>query len=152
MQATLSERAIQEYREAFALFDKDKDGYISAEELATVMRSMGHSPTPADMRELIGDSNGSYTQRGGKIDFQHFCQLMAQKMKDVDSEQELRDAFRVLDANNNGYIKTAELQKVCANLGEELDESELYDMVLEAISNFDGKIYYDGFKKIMIAH
>ena len=26
-----------------------------------------------------------------------------------------------------------------------------YDMICEAISNFDGKIYYDGFVKIMVA-
>ena len=30
-------------KEAFTLFDKDRDGFISAEELATVMRSLGHN-------------------------------------------------------------------------------------------------------------
>ena len=36
-------------------------------------------------------------------------------------------------------------------LGEDLDETQVYDMICEAISNFDGKIYYDGFVKIMVA-
>ena len=39
----------------------------------------------------------------------------------------------------------------CAQLGEDLDETQVYDMICEAISNFDGKIYYDGFVKIMVA-
>ena len=41
---------------------------------------------------------------------------------------------------------------ICKSLGEDLSEQEVDNMVREAISNFDGKIYYDGFKKIMIAH
>ena len=55
-------------------------------------------------------------------------------------------------AQGKGYIECAELQVICKNLGEELSEQEVNNMVREAISNFDGKIYYDGFKKIMIAH
>ena len=36
-------------KEAFDLFDKDGDGLISHEELATVMRSLGHNPTQQEM-------------------------------------------------------------------------------------------------------
>ena len=43
----------QDYREAFNLFDKDKDGFISVDELQTVMRSVGHNTTNAEVRELI---------------------------------------------------------------------------------------------------
>ena len=41
----------------------------------------------------------------------------------------------------------------CASqaLGEDLTSEEVVSMVSEAISNFEGKIYYDGFVKIMIA-
>jgi Ca2+-binding EF-hand superfamily protein len=41
---------------------------------------------------------------------------------------------------------------VCKVLGEDLDEDEVNDMVSEAISNFQGKIYYDGFVKILLAN
>ncbi|KAL1521640.1 hypothetical protein AB1Y20_021297 [Prymnesium parvum] len=150
--AAMSDKQRREYREAFALFDKDKDGYISSEELATVMRSLGHNPTPTEVRELISEGvPGQYTERGGRIDFNIFCSLMVRKMKDVDSEMELKDAFRVLDKDGLGYIKTDVMQKICKRLGEDLDESQVYDMICEAISNFDGKIYYDGFVKIMVA-
>mmetsp|Transcript_30853 Transcript_30853/g.51053 ORF Transcript_30853/g.51053 Transcript_30853/m.51053 type:complete len:155 (+) Transcript_30853:16-480(+) len=144
----------QQLKETFALFDKDRDGFISAEELTTVMRSIGHNANPSELRELMNNAHGSgtYTSRDGKIDFELFCSLMDQKMKDVDSEAELKDAFRVLDELGKGYIGVKELRLICQNLGEELDEEQVYSMVCEGISNFDGKIYYDGFKKIMIAH
>ena len=34
-------------------------------------------------------------------------------MKDVDSETELKDAFRVLDKDGLGYIRTDAMQKIC---------------------------------------
>mmetsp|Transcript_34031 Transcript_34031/g.74689 ORF Transcript_34031/g.74689 Transcript_34031/m.74689 type:complete len:162 (+) Transcript_34031:211-696(+) len=150
-QGFLTAQQIREYRDAFNLFDKDRDGYITAEELSTVMKSVGFNPTANDLRELIGDSHGSYSQRGGRIDFNYFCKLMSQKSRDADSESELRDAFRVLDLNGQGFIGLKEMQAVCFHLGQELQESEVFDMVSEAISNFDGKIFYDGFKKILIS-
>ena len=39
---------------------------------------------------------------------------------------------------------------VCKSLGEDLDEDEVHDMVSEAISNFKGEIYYDGFVKTLV--
>ena len=36
-------------------------------------------------------------------------------------------------------------------LGEDLTEDEVKDMISEAISNFEGRVYYDGFVKTMIA-
>jgi len=81
-----------------------------------------------------------------------FCKLMTTKVSAGDAESELKDAFRALDYENNGCIYCKDLQKVIQHLGEHLTEEQVYDMVREAISNFDGKIYYDGFKKIMIAH
>ena len=42
----LTEEQTAEFREGFALFDKDGDGTISTKELGTVMNSLGQKPTP----------------------------------------------------------------------------------------------------------
>ena len=77
MAAALSAKQRHDFYEAFKLFDKDGDGKISTEELSTVMRSLGHNPTPAELREMIGMGiQGQFTARGGTIDFEGFCQLM----------------------------------------------------------------------------
>ena len=41
MDYNLTEDQIQNFKEAFKLFDKDDDGHISTAELGTVMRSLG---------------------------------------------------------------------------------------------------------------
>ncbi len=71
--AKLTEDQIAEYKEAFALFDKDGGGTISTDELGTVMRSLGQNASEDELRDMIAeiDADGS-----GEIDFKEFLALM----------------------------------------------------------------------------
>ena len=99
----LTEEQIAEFKEAFSLFDKDGDGTITTKELGTVMRSLGQNPTEAELQDMINevDADGN-----GTIDFPEFLTMMARKMKDTDSEEEILEAFKVFDKDGNGFIKT----------------------------------------------
>lgn len=44
---------VLDLREAFALFDKDNDGTITASELCTVMQSLGQPVTEKESKEMI---------------------------------------------------------------------------------------------------
>ena len=46
---------ISEYKEAFAMFDKDGDGTISTKELGVVMCSLGQNPTESELQEIINE-------------------------------------------------------------------------------------------------
>ena len=61
----------------------------------------------------------------GTIDFPEFLSLMARKMKDTDTEEELVEAFKVFDRDGNGFISAAELRHVMTNLGEKLTDEEV---------------------------
>lgn len=143
----------QKLREAFNLFDRDGDGLISRAELDSVLKSVGANSTSEDeVRELVGEGqSGQYTARSGSIDFDFFCTLMGKKVKTLRIDEELKDAFRVLDKHGQGWITAKEMQLVCRNLGEDMEVEEVDKMIAEAISNYDGKIYYDGFVKTMIS-
>ena len=56
------------------------------------MRSLGQNPTEAELQDMINevDADGN-----GTIDFPEFLTLMARKMKDTDSEEEILEAFKV---------------------------------------------------------
>lgn len=47
--------AIADLREAFGLFDIDGDGKITTDELGTVMKSLGMSPSADQLREMIDE-------------------------------------------------------------------------------------------------
>ncbi|KAM0037963.1 putative EF-hand domain-containing protein [Helianthus debilis subsp. tardiflorus] len=144
----LTDDQISEFKEAFSLFDKNGDGYITTKELGTVMRSLGQNPTEAELLDMINevDADGN-----GTIDFPEFLGLMAKKMKDNDSEEELKEAFKVFDKNQDGVISAAELRHVMTNLGEKLTDEEIDEMIREADVDGDGKINYEEFVKIMMA-
>ena len=62
-----------EYRFCFAIFDEDKDGLISEQDLIHVINQKGLQNDKADIHRMIleHDSNGD-----GKIDFQEVIPLM----------------------------------------------------------------------------
>jgi calmodulin len=70
--------------------------------------------------------------------------MMAKKMKDIDGEDEIREAFRVFDKDGNGFISSAELRHVMTNLGEKLTDAEVDEMIHEADIDGDGSVNYEG--------
>ena len=144
----LTEEQIAEFKEAFSLFDKDGDGTITTKELGTVMRSLGQNPTEAELADMINevDADGN-----GTIDFPEFLTMMARKMKDTDSEEEILEAFKVFDKDGNGFISAAELRHIMTNLGEKLTDEEVDEMIREADIDGDGQINYEEFVKMMMS-
>lgn len=74
--------------------------------------------------------------------------MMARKMKDTDSEEEIREAFRVFDRDGNGFISAAELRHVMTSIGEKLTEEEINAMIKEA----DASTYTPGLRQRRIAN
>lgn len=142
----LTEDQVAEFKEAFMLFDKDEDGAITMAELGVVMRSLGQRPTETELRDMVSnvDQDGN-----GSIEFNEFLQMMSKKMKGAEGEDELREAFRVFDKNNDGLISNSELRHVMTNLGEKLSDEEVDDMIKEADLDGDGMVNYAEFVTIL---
>ncbi|KAJ3876130.1 calmodulin-like protein [Lentinula edodes] len=144
----LSEEQINEFKEAFSLFDKDGDGTITTLELGTVMRSLGQNPTDAELQDMINEVD---VDGNGTIDFKEFLSMMEKKFKDTDSEEEIRQAFQVFDKDGNGTISAKELKAVMESLGEKLSDKEVDAMIQEADLDGDGCINYQEFVNMMLS-
>ena len=66
------------------------------------------------------------------------------------TEDDLKEAFKVFDKDNDGYISAAELRHVLTNIGEKLSDEEVDEMIREADIDGDGQINYEEFVKMMI--
>ena len=86
--------------------------------------------------------------QNGSIDFEEFLILMRQRHTSPD--QELMNAFRVFDTNNDGAISREELRKLMIKLNQPLTEAELDAMMDMADSNNDGEISFEEFKEMMV--
>lgn len=87
----------------------------------------------------------------GLVDFPSFISVMARKIKDVDNEEELREAFRIFDKEGNGFLTASELRHIMMNLGEKLTEEECDEMIREADIMGDGNINYEEFVTMMMS-
>lgn len=70
-----SEEVLENLKEAFSVFDVDKNGSISAEELLNVMKSLGEDCSIAECRKMI---SGVDRDGDGMIDFEEFKVMMVQ--------------------------------------------------------------------------
>ena len=135
------------------------------------MRSLGQNPSESELQDMINevdaDNNGTIDFPGrGRLHISfyatsayntlEFLTMMARKMKDTDSEDEIRaslsitvtlnladlqqEAFKVFDRDNNGFISAAELRHVMTSIGEKLTDDEVDEMIREADQDGDGRI------------
>eukprot|EP00397_Hematodinium_sp_SG-2012_P047181 GEMP01053551.1.p1 GENE.GEMP01053551.1~~GEMP01053551.1.p1 ORF type:complete len:154 (+),score=43.85 GEMP01053551.1:319-780(+) len=147
----LTEEQIAEFKEAFGLFDNDSDGIINSSELGTVMRSLGQNPSDQEVDDMIKDVDGFRDSDGvSMVDFTEFMTLMARKMNDSDTEEELIEAFKVFDRDSSGFISAQNLRSVMNNVGETLTDEEVDEMVTEADLDGDGQINYEEFVRMMM--
>ncbi|PON87152.1 Parvalbumin [Trema orientale] len=121
MGEVLTEQQIAEFQEAFCLLDKDGDGCITIDELATAIKSLDQNPTEDELQSMISEVD---IDGNGTIEFGEFLNLMARKMK---------------------------LRHVMINLGERLKDEELEQMIREADLDGDGLVNYEEFVRMMLA-
>ncbi|KAL2827217.1 hypothetical protein BDW59DRAFT_58662 [Aspergillus cavernicola] len=146
MTESLSAEQIAQFKEVFAVFDKDGTGDITASELGEVMRSLGQNPTDTELQDIIDELD---VDRTGTIDFDEFLIMMSRKVKDSDPDAELREAFAVFDQDNSGTISVDELRRVLQSIGEGATDADVDEMLKMADTNGDGSIDYEEFVKLM---
>ncbi|VDK37163.1 unnamed protein product [Taenia asiatica] len=154
-----------EIRRSFIYFDKNGDGSISLEELTAAFGAIGQ----AHDRTLIGnlfkeaDENGEipepfmphfhiHINGDGAIDYKEFVSLMAMSFQsqnqagsNLTSRNDMyREAFSKFDVNNDGVIDSNDLKKLMKNIGKQLSDKEILEMILEADKNGDGVVDYNG--------
>ncbi|BHF58672.1 hypothetical protein SprV_0100162600 [Sparganum proliferum] len=148
--ATLREEQLEELREAFALFDRDHDGFISLSEMKTMMKQFSRACTTEEAREIF---NKIDTNNDGRIDFREFVTMMTPLMEEGKSDDlHFKMAFEFFDKNNDGEITTAELKQVLHTLHLRLTDAEIDEMILEADSDGNGQVSYEEFTKVMKKH
>ena len=121
-------------------------GTIDAKELKVAMRALGFEPKKEEIKKMISDID---TDGSGTIDFNEFLGMMTAKMSQKDSKEEILKAFRLFDDDETGKISFNNLRRVAKELGENMTDEELQEMIDEADRDGDGEINEDEFLRIM---
>ncbi|EER12718.1 Caltractin, putative [Perkinsus marinus ATCC 50983] len=138
---------LEEVREAFALFDSDNSGCIDAREIKAAMRALGIEDVSKDMVGRMLADVGKHPSQTVTLD--EFCDMMAPKMASKDSREEIMKIFKLFDEDNIGKITFRSLKRVSTELGENIPDDELMEMIEEADRSGDGTISFDEFYRVM---
>ena len=78
--------------------------------------------------------------------------MMHKKLSDTDTENELKETFRVFSKDDEGCITAEELKFVLTHLPGKVTYKEIDEMIRTVDKNGDGKINYSEFRVMMGAH
>ncbi|KAF8704274.1 hypothetical protein HU200_031773 [Digitaria exilis] len=159
----------QELARVFELFDKDGDGRITREELEDSLGKLGMSVAGDELASMIAriDANGD-----GCVDVEEFGELYRSIMsgsgegaagegkeaagggeEEEVEDEDMREAFRVFDANGDGYITVDELGAVLSSLGLKQGRTaeECRRMIGRVDRDGDGRVDFHEFRQMMRA-
>lgn len=159
-----------ELARVFELFDKNGDGRITREELAESLGKLGMSVPGDELASMIAriDANGD-----GCVDVEEFGELYRAIMAgdssangagagagkegeaggEEEEDEDMREAFRVFDANGDGYITVDELGAVLSSLGLKQGRTaeECRRMIGHVDRDGDGRVDFHEFRQMMRA-
>jgi len=138
---------MDDYREAFGLFDRVGDNKAGFNQIADIMRALGQNPTNKEVKTILGNpSDEDFTTK--RVDFEGFLPML-QTIINSPNKATLDDyveGLRVFDKEGNGTVMGAELRIVLGTLGEKMSEAEV-DALLTGQEDENGCINYEAFVK-----
>ena len=143
----LTEDEVLEIKEAFDLFDTDNSGTIDTEELKQALTNLGIDAKNQTLQNMMNDIDKN---QSGTIDFNEFIELMTAKISDKDTPEDLKKVFYLfIGDDDTDKIELKHLKRVAKELGENMSDDELNEMIVRADTDKDGKVSFEEFYVIM---
>ncbi|CCJ30898.1 unnamed protein product, partial [Pneumocystis jirovecii] len=152
MRTEITEEQRHEIKEAFELFDSDKDGVIDYHGLKIAMRALGFEAEKGEVLDILRE-NGKNGR--GVIVYEDFARVsresgvylmtgddmcvVAEKILERDPLDEIKRAYALFADEQTGKINIRNLRRIAKELGENIDDQELIAMIDEFDLDQDGE-------------
>ena len=142
----VEEEQLEELKEAFQLFDTEHKGRIDSREFKAALRALGYDITKSDVIKCFSDLGKTLED---SINYDEFMKVVIPHIKPRNSREEIMKIFRLFDEDNTGKISIKNLRKVAKDLGEDISDNELKELIKEADRDNDGLVSPEDFYRVM---
>ena len=142
----IDDELLEELKEAFTLFDTNHSGGIDLRELKAAIRALGHEVTKPECIQLFRDVD---KDPATSINYEEFCKIMSTRIREKDTRNEIQKVFEMFDVDSQKKISFKNLKRIAQEVGEEITDQELHDMIAEADKTGDGMITMEEFYRVM---
>ena len=145
----LTHDEVEEIKQAFDLFDTNQTGQIDPKELKSAMQSLGFDTKNPTIFQLIADLDTPENAKRGGVEFDNFVEAINNKLGDKESKEGIERIFNLfIDDPNQNTITLSSLRRIARELGEQMSNEELKDMLERASSN-GTELTFEEFYEIM---
>lgn len=133
----MSQYQLDEIKECFDLFDTDGNTGIYKNEMKVALKALGFEKKE-EINKIIKktfegreDQKDAHGQPKG-IQYEEFLTIISNKLKERDPMEEMIKAFRMFDDDDTGTISFRNLKRFAKELGENMTDEEINEMLDEA--------------------
>ncbi|EEB16489.1 calmodulin, putative [Pediculus humanus corporis] len=139
----LTKEQVQEFKRIFQAYDVNNEDKIPVKAIGIILRNMGLNPSKAILKRMTKEID---PDKNGYVDFEMFLHPMARMIHEVpENHEDIIAAFKVFDEDDEGFVSVKALTEYLTNLGEDLEDFEIDNLIKMADPKGTGRVYYEGF-------
>jgi len=142
----LTEEQFLEVKEAFNVFDSEQSGGLDARELKAALSALNVKISKDEIRQIYSEFGKDIKD---KINQEEFIEIVTPRLPDRHTKDYIKMIFKYFDLDNNEKISLRNLKKIAQEIGENLSDEELKEILEEADRDNDGFIGFEDFYRIM---
>merc|ERR1712224_1053412 len=85
----------------------------------------------------------------GALEFNEFYDLLTARFSENTTKEELERVFKLFDTDGTGQISVANMRAVADQVGDQVSDDELGDIVLKDDMNNDGQLTFEDFYNVL---
>ncbi|XP_053722662.1 dynein regulatory complex protein 8-like [Synchiropus splendidus] len=137
-------RIHKKIQSAFKVFDIMSNDTVDVREIDTIIYSLGCFPSQSDVHKFITEIDEDHT---GYISYDKFLPAMTKVLQENKfppiTDEDLLQAFQVLDNGKKGYLAPEELSKHIMQEGEPFTQDEMDEMLMAFCDPDKNVIFYE---------
>jgi Ca2+-binding EF-hand superfamily protein len=145
MSDKINKKEVKKAVKQFIAFDKNGNGKINVKEIKDILASLNIDITKNKLNVVLKKYGLDKDRTVALTEFLSVYNDVTIQTTSTLSSEEYIDLFRLIDADENGFITGSELRDYLNSLNIRLTDEEIADIIAFFDSNNDGQINYEEF-------